>query len=500
MKHTLTNLKTWNFLSKFIAFAGLLAMTPFAMAQQAASDVVKPPTEFNPMAWDWPFIASVLLTIFVILVIARVFDIGTLTEKLTGKKVISWNKVNAWLGIIIMVAGGAGVAYEMVYHGKYVLLGDSMSEHGKDLDSMFSLTFGFTFFVFCVTEILLFWFMFRYQYKEGKKAHYYFHNNTLEVVWTTIPAVVLTFLVLRGFNTWSRITGPESTKDAQEIEVFAYQFGWNARYAGEDKKFGENHFTFISGKNPLGLAVEEYVDLQVSDLTDEINGNKEKNVIGLKQLLATVDDSAKVWMRALQDYEAKQNITAYPAVYKDLKTKAMEAKSGAYKRRLEKDIKRKETTLKRIAEFRKNKEIFNKAGNDDKVTTEIVLIKNKPYVFKFRARDVIHSAYFPDFRAQMNCVPGMSTQFAFTPVKTTAEARKIKGNPEYDFYLYCNKICGAAHYNMKIKITVVENETEYNTWLASQNPVLAPAAPAQEVAPAQQTDSTSVKQNSVATR
>jgi len=158
--------------------------------------------------------------------------------------------------------------------------------------------------------------------------------------------------------------------------------------------------------------------------------------------------------------------------------------SGAYERQLEKDIKRKNTSLKRIAAYQQDKETFNGTAKDDKVTTEIVIVKNKPYVFKFRARDVIHSAYMPDFRAQMNCVPGMPTSFAFTPIKTTAEARTEKNNPEFDYYLYCNKICGAAHYNMKIKVTVVANEDEYKTWLATQTPFVAPpAAPAPAESP-----------------
>jgi cytochrome c oxidase subunit 2 len=89
----------------------------------------------------------------------------------------------------------------------------------------------------------------------------------------------------------------------------------------------------------------------------------------------------------------------------------------------------------------------------------------------------------------------MPTQFAFTPTMTTEEARNVKSNKEYDYYLYCNKICGAAHYNMKIKVTVVDSEAEYNTWYASQAPFVAPTTaeisePAEEVAPAQ--DSTQV--------
>lgn len=457
---------------KIILMCGALLL-PFAMFAQAASDVIQPPKSFDPAGWDWGFIATIVLTILIILVIARAFDIGTLTEKLTGKKVLNWNKINAWTAVIVLILSAIGVAYELIYHGKFILLGDSASEHGKTIDSMFNWTFGFTFAVFVITEVALIWFVFRYRYREGKKAAYYFHNNKLEMIWTIIPSIVLTFLVLRGFTTWSRITDPANiSKNATEIEVYAYQFGWKARYAGNDNKFGEHNFTFISGTNPLGLAVNTEVDNLAADL--------KKEIANIDLLLKTSKDSIVKWDLALKDYEAKQNITAYPETYKEIKRKATEGNSGAYVRNLEKDKKRKQTNLVRIANYRKSSEYFNNAANDDKITTEIVLVKGKQYVFKFRARDVIHSAYFPEFRGQMNVVPGMSTQFVFTPIKSTKEIQKEKNNPEYDFYLYCNKICGAAHYNMKIKIRVVESESAYRMWLAEQPPVVAPV---QEAAP-----------------
>ena len=51
----------------------------------------------------------------------------------------------------------------------------------------------------------------------------------------------------------------------------------------------------------------------------------------------------------------------------------------------------------------------------------------RPVLFKMRSQDVLHSAYMPHFRAQMNCVPGMVTQFGFTPTVTTEEMRQ---NPD----------------------------------------------------------------------
>lgn len=110
-----------------------------------------------------------------------------------------------------------------------------------------------------------------------------------------------------------------------------------------------------------------------------------------------------------------------------------------------------------------------------------------------RSRDVIHSAYLPHFRAQMNCVPGMITYFKFKPTKTTAEMRKDpytlqmmnginkqralegKESVEFDYLLLCNKICGASHYNMPMTV-VVDTEEDYNAWVAKQKVVRAVAS------------------------
>ena len=130
-------------------------------------------------------------------------------------------------------------------------------------------------------------------------------------------------------------------------------------------------------------------------------------------------------------------------------------------------------------------DMSDKNSQDDKQVTELYLPKGRKIHFKFRSQDVLHSAYMPHFRAQMNCVPGMVTEFGFTPKYTTEEMRmqsevvdktreinkirKAKGEDpyEFDYLLLCNKICGASHYNMQMKITVVEQE-EYDKWIAEQ--------------------------------
>ena len=132
-------------------------------------------------------------------------------------------------------------------------------------------------------------------------------------------------------------------------------------------------------------------------------------------------------------------------------------------------------------------------AQDDVIVTELHLPVNRPVLFKMRSQDVLHSAYMPHFRAQMNCVPGMVTQFSFTPTVTTEEMRQ---NPdmadkvanineirlanqekilergqdvryEFDYLLLCNKICGKSHYNMQMKI-IVETQEEFDAWMKDQ--------------------------------
>jgi cytochrome c oxidase subunit II len=105
------------------------------------------------------------------------------------------------------------------------------------------------------------------------------------------------------------------------------------------------------------------------------------------------------------------------------------------------------------------------AGHDDVIVSDTLFIPvNEEVNFRFRSQDVIHSAYFPHFRAQMNMVPGMETFFHFKPVITTEEMRKITGNPEFDYLLLCNKICGASHYNMQIKV-IVGTKEQYDAFM-----------------------------------
>jgi cytochrome c oxidase subunit 2 len=109
----------------------------------------------------------------------------------------------------------------------------------------------------------------------------------------------------------------------------------------------------------------------------------------------------------------------------------------------------------------------DKKSWDDRLAGDIVLPLNRSVRFTIGSKDVLHSFYVPTFRVQMNAVPGMPTNFQFTPKYTTAEMREKLNDPKFDYILLCAKICGAGHYNMQVKVRVV-SEKEYQEWLTKQ--------------------------------
>lgn len=113
----------------------------------------------------------------------------------------------------------------------------------------------------------------------------------------------------------------------------------------------------------------------------------------------------------------------------------------------------------------------DRASFDDFYGRELHVPKGKPVLLNIRARDVIHSVYSPHFRLQMNAVPGMPTRFWFTPTVSTEEMRAKTGNPDFNYELVCNKICGKGHFGMKYLI-VVDEPAEYEKWYESQEPWL----------------------------
>lgn len=165
------------------------------------------------------------------------------------------NKVNAFLMVVFLVLGLVGVWYcNKLYFKKTLLPYPSASEHGANIDTMLYITVIICGIVFFITQILLFWFSYKYQHSDKRTGYYYPHNNKLEVIWTTVPAIALCILVGFGLYYWFRITG-EAPENAMQVEVTGRQFNWIFRYPGKDNVFGKKYFRNIddSKDNQLGL-------------------------------------------------------------------------------------------------------------------------------------------------------------------------------------------------------------------------------------------------------
>ena len=343
-------------------------------------------------------IITVLLLSISVWQIAKMFEVSNLGKKKDDSQVANHkdNDLQGKLMFAFLVFIYLVTIFSFASYTK-VLLPESASEHGVTYDSLFFISFALIMFVQIITQALLHYFSYKYRGLKNTKASFITHNNRLEFIWTIIPAVVLFGLILYGMTTWSQIMNFEEDEDALVIELYAQQWNWKARYAGNDNVLGDANVRFLNdfdGRNSVGI------------------------------------DSA------------------------------------------------------------------DPNGLDDVVVTqEFHLPVDRKVIFKFRSQDVLHSAYMPHFRAQMNCVPGMITQFSFTPTVTTADMRmnsdvvskvnrinKIryensqeliaKGEEslepyQFDYLLLCAKICGSSHYNMQMKI-IVESEKDFNKWINNQ--------------------------------
>jgi cytochrome c oxidase subunit 2 len=169
------------------------------------------------------------------------------------------NKINAFLLLVFLILGLIGVYYcNEKYGGKILQFGSAASDHGNDVDNMLKITLVITGIVFVITQIILFWFAYKYQESDNRKAYFYPHNNKLEVLWTAVPAIVLTVMVGFGLYYWFRITG-EAPANAMQVEITGSQFKWEFRYPGKDKVLGKKYFKAIdeSANNPLGQLWED---------------------------------------------------------------------------------------------------------------------------------------------------------------------------------------------------------------------------------------------------
>jgi cytochrome c oxidase subunit 2 len=167
------------------------------------------------------------------------------------------NKINGFMLLVFLIGGLIGVYYcNERLRGK--ILGTSASVEGVYIDRMIYITLAITFVVFIITQVLLFWFAYKYQESDKRKAYFYPHNNNWEKIWTVVPSIALTVMVGFGLYYWFNITR-QAPENAHVVEITGSQFKWEYRYPGKDKELGKKFYKNIDGANgnPLGQLWED---------------------------------------------------------------------------------------------------------------------------------------------------------------------------------------------------------------------------------------------------
>ena len=201
------------------------------------------------------------------------------------------NKLNGFMLLAFLILGLIGVYYcNERLKGK--ILGEPASDHGVLVDRMLYVTLAVTFVVFIITQVALFWFSYKYQESDKRKAFYYPHNNKLELIWTVIPAITLTVLVGFGIFYWFKITG-DAPDDAMQVEVVGKQFGWEFRYPGKDGVLGKKYFKNVNpaANNPVGQIWDDrynHDDVFVEQEMHLVVNKPVKLIIGAKDVIHDV--------------------------------------------------------------------------------------------------------------------------------------------------------------------------------------------------------------------
>ena len=220
------------------------------------------------------FTIFALVTLFFIIVyqIAKASEYAT-TLRGEIKVRAQTNRLMGWLLIAFFILGCYAIwkCHEALMP---LMLPMSASHQGENYDFMFNVTLITTGIVFFATQALLFWFCFKYQSTEKRTAFYYPHNNKLELLWTTVPAIVMAILVAIGLRNWFLITSA-APASSQVVEVVGKQFNWLVRYPGMDGEIGKRDFRLINdANNVLGLDTTDR-----KNLDDVINQSGELHVV-----------------------------------------------------------------------------------------------------------------------------------------------------------------------------------------------------------------------------
>jgi cytochrome c oxidase subunit 2 len=206
------------------------------------------------------YLIAIAILFLLAIIIVQIGKVTELAAKIRGEEEVAAQDNNrtakllmAFMIVFLILCVVSAYMYKDVMLGYGPL--QSASEHGSEVDSLFNITLFFTGIIFVITHILLFWYSYKYRRQEGKVAKFMPHNNTLELVWTLVPLLVMTYLVVQGLVVWNKVM-PDVDPDSEylEFEATGYQFAWDIRYPGPDDKLGTKNYKLIDlATNPLGL-------------------------------------------------------------------------------------------------------------------------------------------------------------------------------------------------------------------------------------------------------
>ena len=452
---------------------------------------------------------TLLVVIAGVIALAQLAKVGQLTSLIRNKREeeisAADTRLNGGLFVAFMVAFYASFIWLIIRYGDYNP--PAASAHGETYDTLMNFNMYIIMAVFFLVNTVLFLFANKYRQEAGRKAKFFAHDNRLELIWTVIPSIVLAVIIIYGLRTWNEMTG-EAAEDALRVELYSKQFDWTARYPGADGEFGLANYNLITPTNPLGIVTADGVSGALEEIEGQIAALESELAHERGTLLAQIEE-VEAELHASHDHghghghgdhghgdhadhgdhddhgdhhgmsaerkamlEARLHELEHMLESSDvvvLSNAAAEAKADKVHR-----LKRHRQRIMEVKPFDYEGGVAAwEAGADDKIMKgEFHLPVGREVEFVFRSRDVIHSAYMPHFRAQMNTVPGVPTRFKMTPTITTDSMRTVLDDPDFDYVLLCNKVCGAAHFNMQMKV-VVESEESYNAWLESQEEFLA---------------------------
>ncbi|TWJ00082.1 cytochrome c oxidase subunit 2 [Mucilaginibacter frigoritolerans] len=281
-KKLINSKKIVTLLSMFLLLGTNMLMAQDVATAQGTSTATSPDSADKSGMWTsvgYYFLLFLVAGVCIV-ILGKILKVYDLTQKMQGKKGINWNNIMGFVCIIFLIAGLYGAVWSLTEQGS-MTLPEAASVHGVDTDNMFTVTAILTLIVFFITQILLFGFAFVYRGSDKRKAYYLPHNNTIEKIWTIIPAAVLTVLVVFGFFTWQKIENSTEVKGDLNIDVTGHQFAWELRYPGKDGVLGSLDYKLTNANNKLGINFKDpksLDDLQADTLVIPVNKSIRLNI------------------------------------------------------------------------------------------------------------------------------------------------------------------------------------------------------------------------------